>query len=469
MVREGDTLYSLAERYGTDIETLERVNCLDGSTILIGQRLYVPGPLALPTFATPTRIVDLDAPPGGTPQPGTPVAPPGETPAVAERAVGELPTPDLANMSGNALGINIPDRFLNVVLLGTDVRPDRDRATWRTDTIIVASLDVEDHTVRLLSIPRDLWVYIPGYGYDRINTADFWGEVAEEGGGPETVKRTIYKNLGIPIHYYAEVDFEGFVRIIDTLGGLDIDVVCPLPEMNLQPGMHRMDGDETLTYARKRKSSNDYDRANRQRQVLMALWEQALTPEIILKLPQLWNTLSDNFETDLPLDQAINLAYVGLQLKPQYIFRKAINSQHTKGWTTPQGAMVLLPREEEIRALLQNLYAPLDMARLDAVDKTRLQVLNGWQRNEAARLASVGLRREGFKVVDIDDADRKDHARTQILIYRGDPGVGEQIASQLGVPRTAVQDLTVTAEPADFPAGVDVRIILGQDYDPCQR
>lgn len=469
IVRQGNTLYSLAERYGTDVETLERVNCLDGPTILIGQRLYVPGPQALPTFATSTRVVELDVPSSGTPGPATLATLPDGTPAPAEASASALPTPDLANMSGNALGISIPDRYLNVVLLGTDVRPDRRTVTWRTDTIIVVSMDVEDHSVRLLSIPRDLWVYIPGYGYDRINTADLWGELNEEGGGPETVKRTIYKNLGIPIHYYAKVDFEGFVRIIDALGGLDIDVLCPLPEMNLQPGMHSMDGEETLTYARKRKSSSDYDRASRQRQVLMAVWEQALTPETVLKLPQLWTAMSDSFETDLPLDQAINLAYVGLQLKPQYIVRKAIGGQQTKGWLTPQGAMVLLPREEEIRVLLQDLYGPLDMSRLDAVDKTRVQVLNGWQRNEAARLASVGLRREGFKVVAIDDADRKDYAHTQILLYRGDPGVGEQIASQLGVSRAAVQDLTVTAEAADFPAGVDVRIILGQDYDPCQR
>jgi LCP family protein required for cell wall assembly len=335
--------------------------------------------------------------------------------------------------------------------------------------MIVISVDTETNVVRLLSIPRDLWVYIPGHGNNRINTADLWGELSKKGTGPEWVKRTIHHSLGIPIHYYVRVDFQGFMEIIDTVGGVDIDVDCPLPDINLSAGMHHMNGREALRYSRSRKSTNDFDRGRRQRKVLMALWEQALTLDIIPKLPSLWKTMAANFQTDLPLDQVINLAYIGTRLKPQRILTKAIGAKQVQNWFTPEGAAVLLPNHDRIRKLLEGFYAPKDLDNLDKAEAVRIQVLNGSQRRQAAQLAASALRWEGFKIAGTGLADRRDYYQTRIVAFNGDTDLGQEIAEALRLPATAVQVPTEDQEQPDPSDPVDIWIILGQDYNPCQR
>jgi len=461
VVEAGNTLYSLAGRYGSDVNTLMRVNCLNTHTIFIGQRLYVPGPLPLAT--------ELAPPPTYGPYP-TPTAFPtivAMAPTDMLASATSVPTPAPTRTPPTVFQVDIPNRYLNIVLLGSDKRPYS--GAWRTDSMIVVSVDTESNVVRLLSIPRDLWVYIPGHGYNRINTADLWGELAQKGSGPDWIKRTIHHNLGIPIHYYVRVDFRGFMKIIDTVGGVDIDVDCPLPDINLSAGMHHMDGKEALRYARSRKSTSDFDRGRRQRKVLLALWEQALNLDIIPKLPELWLTMADSFQTDLPLDQVINLAYVGVQLNPQRIISRAIGRSHTQSWVTPQGAAVLLPREAEIRTLLENFYAPIEPNQLETTNKVRVQVLNGSQRNQASELAAAALRWEGFKVVDSGPADRRDYAQTSIQVYTGNIDAAQQLAQQLRVPFSAIQDLSTTQLQPNPETPVDIQVILGGNYDPCQR
>jgi LCP family protein required for cell wall assembly len=457
VVQEGNTLFSLAKRYGTDVDTLMRVNCLNTFTVFTDQRLYVPGPAA-----TPTPIVPLSTPPAiplDAPQPGAPDT------SVAGAAPTLTPVPTA--MTGSRLRVNIPNRYLNIVLLGSDKRPRS--GAWRTDSMIVVSVDMEQNVVRLLSIPRDLWVYIPNHGYNRVNTADLWGELAKKGGGPERVKQTIFYNLGIPVHYYVRVDFKGFIKIIDAVGGVDVDVECPLPDIDLTAGMYHMNGEQALRFSRSRNSTNDFDRGRRQRKVLMSLWEQALTLDIIPKLPSLWLAMADTFQTDLPLDQVINLAYVGAQLKPQRILSASINASHVQSWTTPEGAAVLLPREDKIRALLEKFYAVKDPKSLDATEKTQIRILNGSSRRQAEELAASAVSWEGFKIVKKGTADRRDYAKTQILVYRGDLASGQDLAKLLGVSATAVQDRKATGEQPDPANPVDIEVILGSDYNPCQR
>jgi polyisoprenyl-teichoic acid--peptidoglycan teichoic acid transferase len=453
IVQQGNTLRSLARRYGTDVDSLMRVNCLNTGTIFIGQRLYVPGSLATPASAV-ARATPPFAP-DSTIQPVAPSLLGGEAsalvPALTPSAAGPL------NTSG---------QYLNIVLLGSDKRPGS--GAWRTDSMIVVSVDTFNNVVRLLSIPRDLWVYIPGHGNNRINTADLWGELAKKGSGPDRVKQTIYYNLGIPIHYYVRVDFQGFMKIIDTVGGIDVDVDCPLPDIKLTAGMQHFDGPNALRYARSRYSTNDFDRGRRQRKVLMALWDQALTLDIIPKLPELWWTMANSFQTDLSLDQVINLAYVGARLKSQRILSRSIGPSLVESWMTPQGAAVLLPRKAQIRAMLEDYYASADTSHLDAVEKVRVQVLNGSTRREAEQLAAAALGWAGFKVVSRGVADRQNYPQTQIAVYTGNTAAAQKLAQELNVPSATIQDLTGAQQP-DPANPVDIQVILGRDYDPCQR
>ncbi len=456
-VQAGNTLFSLARRYGVDVEALMRVNCLNANTIFVGQRLYVPGPLA--TATNPAATIPAHLPPTSTPRPAASATPSGAMVA------GSTPPPTVG--ARPALPIQTPAHYLNIVLLGSDKRPGG--GAWRTDSMIIVSVDMVNNVIRLLSIPRDLWVYIPGWGHNRINTADLWGELAQKGTGPEWVKQTIYHNLGIPIHHYVRVDFQGFMKVIDTVGGIDVDVECPLPDINLAAGMHHMDGQQALRYARSRYSTNDFDRGRRQRKVLMALWEQALTLDIIPRLPELWWTMANSFQTDLSLEQVINLAYVGVQLEPQRILSRSIGPGQVQSWVTPEGAAVLLPRQEELRAMLESFYAPVDIGRLDALDRVRVRVLNGSPRGDADQMAAAALRWAGFTVSGTGPAEHRTYAATQIEVYTGDIAAAQQVAQHLGVPVTAIQDLTGIQGQPDPANPVSIQVILGQDYTPCQR
>ena len=420
-VQEGDTLYALSEFYGTNVETLKQVNCLDADTILIDQKLYVPVPTPAVAAATETVV--------------------------------SQPIPAFG------LYADFPKNFVNVVLLGSDKQANS--STWRTDTMIVLSVDTQSDFVRLLSIPRDLWVNIPGHGADRINTADLWGELADEGSGPQVVKQTIFANLGIPIHYYVRVDFQGFIKIVDAIGGVDVDVDCPLPDIELAPGIHHMDGEAALRYARSRMSTNDFDRGRRQRKVLMALWQQGLSKDIVLRLPALWIAMKGTFQTDLPLSQVIGLAAIGLRLKPNQILSQSIGPYQVQDWITPDGAAVLLPLDNEIEVLLGRFYMPRDSALLERINRTRVQILNGSQRQAAEQLAATALRWTGFRVTSVGPADSQNYPATQIIVQNTDADIAEKVAQQLEAPRTAIQYQLDPSSP------VDIQVILGADYDPC--
>ncbi len=437
-VQQGNTLYSLAQNYGTDVDTLKLVNCLDSDTIVIGQQIHVPAPPGAPAAASAESAAEA-------------------TPIPADISTGNTATQPLPTVD---IRTGFPPNFLNIALLGSDKREDS--STWRTDTIIVLSVDTQSDFIRLLSIPRDLWVNIPGHGYDRINTADLWGELAEEGGGPNLVKETISQNLGIPIHYYVRVDFDGFVKIIDAIGGLDIDVECPLTDIELYPGMHHMDGELALLYARSRITSSDFDRSRRQRKLLMALWEQGLSVGIIPRLPALSSATADTLQTDIPFDQVVALAYKGLQLRPSNIFSNSIGPWQVENWTTPQGAAVLLPVEEEVQKLLATFYAPPDVEFLELINQTHVQVYNGSQRQDADQLAATNLRWAGFQATASGLADSQAYPESQVIVYNGTELVAETAAQLIDLPRTSLQ------YEHDPSSRVDMVIILGADYDPCR-
>ena len=412
VVQPGNTLYSLAERYSTDVETLKRVNCLEGDTIYIDQELYVPGP---PMVKQPLAAGDDS--------------------------------------------VTFSERYINIILLGSDKR--KNQGTWRTDTMIVASIDAQDNVVRLLSIPRDLWVNIPGHGYDRINTADLWGEVQHEGGGPELVKETVYQNLGIPIHYYVRVDFDGFIKIIDAVGGVDVDVECPLPDIEVVPGIQHMDGEMALLYARSRITTNDFDRSRRQRKLLMALWEKALNRNIITKLPALWVAMADTIQTDLPLNEALALARIGIKLRPNQIFTQSIGPWQVENYTTPEGYAVLLPLPDEVQALLDDFFSPPDMEFIAQVNQTTVAVVDASQYPEAGLLAAKELSWAGFQVVDTSLAEGQNNAESAVVVYDAPQAVAELVAQTLDLPRTALR------YEADPDSTVDIQVILGWNYDPC--
>jgi LCP family protein required for cell wall assembly len=364
---------------------------------------------------------------------------------------------------------------MHILLMGVD--SGRNLVSQQTDVIIVVAINRATKQVSMLSIPRDLWVYIPWYGWSRINTAHRRGVAAGyPGGGPGLLSRTIEIHFGIPIDHWVRFDLEGFARVVDALGGVEMTVPCPInlrylpprsgsddqEEQVLEPGVYHMDGATALRYVRTRRGSSDFARAHRQHQFLKAMWDQTKNPDIIPKIPGLWSALSDSYKTDLSLGDVLSLAPVALELEPQRIRSRYIGPGQTTGWTTSEGWQVLLPDYEKTQQVVASLYAPPyasdDQA---AQERARIQVRNGTYRSQLAKIGTDQLRWYGLNVVDADLADSPDYTRTQIVVFNGRPKTVELLARVLGVSPANIIQQPDPGQPAD------IMVILGEDYDPC--
>ena len=364
--------------------------------------------------------------------------------------------------------------WVHILLIGLD--STRNLGSMNTDVIIVAAINKDTKQVSLLSIPRDLWVYIPTYGWSRINIAHKIGHrTGYPGGGPGLLADTIAVNFGLPTDHWVRVDFRGFAQVVDALGGVDMTVNCPVnlryrpptsdteEEMILEPGIYHMDGATALRYVRTRRGGSDFDRARRQHQFLKAVWAQTKSPDLLLKIPSLWSALQGAYETDLSLGDVLSLAPLALDLQPQRIRSRYINSNYTDDWHNAEGWSVLLPRYDEIQKLVASLYAPPSSTEdRIAQEEVRVQVRNGTYRPQLAKIAADQLRWHGFQILDTGLADRPDYQQTQIIIYRDEP---DAVALMTRVLRAAPEN--VIQQP-DLDQEADILVILGNDYDPCR-
>jgi LCP family protein required for cell wall assembly len=260
----------------------------------------------------------------------------------------------------------------NLLVLGVD-RRGSETGPARTDTILVVTLDSAEHSAGTLSIPRDLWVSIPGKGEGRINTAYFWGEQEEyPGGGPGLAVAAVENLLGTSMDNYVCVDFQAFVGMVDLLGGLDICVPEPISDptypdgsfgydpLYIEAGCQHFDGALALKYARTRHSERgDFDRASRQQQALEAVLEklgqQALGPELILRAPTMWGLFRKSVETDLSVLKAVQLVNELRQVEPDRIVGEVVDETCTEFWTEPGGQEVLVPVPGCITAMQDRL------------------------------------------------------------------------------------------------------------------
>ncbi|GBD16492.1 Putative transcriptional regulator YvhJ [bacterium HR26] len=255
---------------------------------------------------------------------------------------------------------------INVLLLGVDKRESED--VPRSDTIIIVTIDPLTRDVAMLSIPRDLLVTIPGYGDTKINAAYSYGAQSEVT-GPGLVRATIEYNFGIPIHYFAEVDFEGFVRIVDTLGGVTVDVPAPIKDdeypgehfdytrIYFPTGLQHMDGRTALRYVRTRHDDNDFARGARQQQVLQALREQGIRLNLIARADKLLAELGDAVRTDLSPTEVLALAKLGTEIDNSKIRTYSLlNATHS--YWEPGQPYYLIPDWGAIQQVLNEMMPP---------------------------------------------------------------------------------------------------------------
>lgn len=290
---------------------------------------------------------------------------PAPAPTIDVGLGGVMPTPTLEppRLEG--------DDRINILLMGIDRRPG-EAFISRTDSMMVISVNPAKDTVSVLSIPRDLYVQIPGRGQERINTALVYG--SRDGdylNGAALAMETVSYNLNIPVDHYVLIDFGAFIRIIDILGGIDLEVPYNIsdpeyPDMNygydpfyLSAGLQHLDGATALKYARTRHQDSDFQRASRQQQVLMGVRRKALSlgfTDLVRRAPDLYRQIEEGIRTDLGLDDMVRLAMTVGDIPQENIRSAVLDGNYVTSYRAPNGAAVLLLQQEVATPLINSLF-----------------------------------------------------------------------------------------------------------------
>ncbi len=368
----------------------------------------------------------------------------------------------------------------NIMLLGSDTTNPAN--SGRTDVIMIVSINRTEATVALLSIPRDLYVYIPDLGMNRINTAYSLGEQIEGGTGAQLLMKTIEYNLGLTVDRYARVDFIGFKQIVDALGGIQVPVDCAiqdwrLREPDLDPtiedhwemftlpiGMQAMDGDLALWYVRSRRTSNDIDRGQRQQDVVRALWQHIRDLGLIGQMSELWPQLTTVVETDITLSDMLGLSSLIVTMNTNQVssFNFRLNTDILDR-QTDEGARVLVPHREPIQELMQNFVTPPTKNQLFG-DQFVVKITNATGEENLDKVMANRLVSAGFLPVVTEEMTDVRQI-TRIIDYTGRTkggGLGElQRLFRVGEGQ-------IDQQP-DAGRSHDYEVILGQSFYACTR
>lgn len=378
---------------------------------------------------------------------------------------------------------------VNVLVMGLDYNDWRAANEGggppKTDSMILFTIDPINRTAGMLSVPRDLWVSIPGYNYARINTAYALGEAYKEpGGGPGLAMQTVEELLGVPIDYYAQIDFAAFIDFIDEIGGVKIDVpekitVDPMAvgKKNnvkvLKPGVQTLDGELALAYARARKTEGaDFERSERQQQVIMAIRNQILRfdllPTLIAKSGVLYNQLSAGIHTNLTIDQVVRLAWLAAQVPEDQIKKGVIGPPDQVNFAvSPDGAQqVLKPITDKIRQLRDEIFANgsvnpaaanMSQNELLAAENAKVRILNGSITAGLAAKTADYLKSQGINVIETGNAQVAPPS-TEITFYNGKPYTVRYLVDLMKINNLRIFYVNDPTSP------VDVTISLGDDW-----
>lgn len=269
---------------------------------------------------------------------------------IVAETVGPKPAP-----YGGVADLDVPVTTKLFVILGSDYRP---QAGYRTDVIMLAMVDTVSGQISLVSFPRDLWVTIPAYYEQRINT------VMQVGGFP-LLADTLQTNFGIYPTEYAMIDMAGFLQVVDTLGGVKFETEFATADAcdgsleadrwcEVGPGTVKLDSDWALWYVRARYNSSDFDRMRRTQEVVQAVMKKVMSPIGLLKMPALMSAYSDNVRSNITPGDMLILSRLGIGFSADKVHHYTIGPNQVTNWTTSDGAAVLLPNTAAIQAILQS-------------------------------------------------------------------------------------------------------------------
>ncbi|MEN2995463.1 MAG: LCP family protein, partial [Acetomicrobium sp.] len=356
---------------------------------------------------------------------------------------------------------------------------DNTEDSHRADTILFTTLDLDNKTVQVLSIPRDTRVQIPGRGWDKINHAYPYG-------GIELLNRTLINYLGMPIHYYIELDYSSFPKIVDLLGGVDIYVEKRLKYVDkagglyidIPQGLQHMDGETALKFVRFRHDAlGDIGRIKRQQQFMKALLQKIADQAVSTKMPTLLKEILQALQTDLPAEEALKLAMYFRDMPPQNIRfftlpgKPAVLSgvSYWLGDVNRALAMLSAPiseeEQEEGNAMKDTATSPEKLIEegKEQIDRNtiarnitcRVAVLNGDGSAGLANQFADVLQRYGIDIAYKSNARHFDYHYTSILYPRNLENESKMLGQLLGISDALVK-------PSD--STTNLTIIIGHDY-----
>ncbi len=386
--------------------------------------------------------------PTSIPQPGiTDSSLPTKT---SEPAVAPLSQPTLTPWDGAGR--------VTMLILGLDYRDwEQGSQASRSDTMILLTLDPLTRTAGILSIPRDTWVAIPGFTHAKINTAYYLGEAHKlPGGGPGLAVKTVEQFLGVPINYYAQIDFDAFVRFIDEIGGVKINVPAEITIdllgdgantiKTLKPGPQVLPGEWALAYARNRKTSEgDFDRARRQQQVVLAIRNRILSlealPLLIQKAPVLYQELATGIHTNMSLEQAIRLALLAQQVPEGNIKQGVLGKEYIIFGRSPDNLSINIPIPDKVNLLRDEIFAtsgalgpltPGSPSEQMAAEVARMAVYNGSRDPDLGERFARYMSEQSAQISQVGEAQQR-YTLTTLIDHSGNPYTIKYLASLLGV------------------------------------
>ncbi len=371
---------------------------------------------------------------------------------------------------------------VTILMLGLDYRDwASDEGPSRSDTMILLTLDPLTNTAGMMSIPRDMWAAIPGFQHGKINTAHYLGEAYNlPGGGPGLAIDTVEHLLGVPINYYAQIDFDAFVRFIDEIGGVKLDVPQKIKIdllgdghktiKTLQPGVQRLPGEWALAYARARNTEGgDFDRAFRQQQVILAIRDQILSwellPTLITSAPTLFKEISTGVNTNLSLDEVIKLALLAQSVPEEDIQKGIIDKNYVLFGTSPDGLNILIPLLDKIHLLRDQIFTtfglgpetPGDSRERMSAEAASLALYDGSGTPDILARTDNFLRVQGINIVQSGMASEP-YLSTTIVDHTGNPFTLHYLVDLMSIKPSQIRSQFDPNSP------VDVELFLGSDW-----
>jgi polyisoprenyl-teichoic acid--peptidoglycan teichoic acid transferase len=437
----------------------------------VGIQIAAPALISSAPTVTPVSVVTVEATP----------APTQESVAVDTTLQATATTDPAADLTYNDTA------RINILLLGIDQRSGiDDPGPFRTDTMIVVSIDPVRKSAGILSIPRDLWVDIPGYKPGRINTANSTGDSqGYPGGGPALAMETVHQVLGIKIDKYLLINFDVFTTLVQTIApdGTEIcinqmiddpkypDAGTGIIHIHFDPGCQTLNAEQLLQYARTRATAgSDFDRAARQQEVLKALHDKVLSvggiAHFIGQAPALWNQLANSLKTNLTLDEILRLASLMQDIPKENMRFGQINNLYVTFAKTTSGDEVLLLKTNAIRLLLQQILTPEDNLTISELrtqsesEKATIDVFNNTDVAGLAGQTRDWLAGRGVTITNVGNTPGSTNENTVIHVYTGKIWTARYLATLMGLSADRVQP------GADGLTTSDIAIVVGPDIQP---